>query len=91
MDMKKLLVIVMMVGSMALTFTSCGGGDKGYTSVNGTAVPNKVLDKFYKSYPAAHDVKWDSDNGIYKVKFEVSNEDMKATYTMDGDLIEIGS
>lgn len=89
--MKKLLIVLMMVGTMGLTFTGCGGSNKGYTSVNGTMVPNTVLDKFYDSYPSASDIKWDADDGMYKVDFEVGNQDMKATYAPDGSLLEIDS
>jgi hypothetical protein len=76
---------------MALTFTGCGGSNKGYSSVDGTLVPNTVLDRFNDSYPYARDVKWDTDDGMYKVDFEMGNQDMKATYSPDGSLLEIDS
>jgi hypothetical protein len=84
--MRKLIIVGMMVGTMAFSLTGCGGGsDRRVTS--SAAVPNDVLDEFYDMYPAAEGVDWRLRDGLYEADFEVGDNDMKATFTPDGDYV----
>ncbi len=86
-NMRKLLIACMVVGTMAFTFTGCGGNDRKMST--SAAVPNDVLEEFNDMYPTADDVKWRTNDGLYEAEFEVGKKNMKATYTPDGDLVEI--
>ncbi len=90
--MKKLMIVGMMIATMAVTFTGCGGHDKIYTSntrYTSSPIPDRVINEFYQLYPSAVDADWKMNDGLYKVDFKVGGDDMKATFTPNGDLVKI--
>ena len=87
--MKKFLIGAMIIGTMAFTFTGCGGGDSRIAYA--TSVPNGVLDEFHDMYPSADNVKCKVKDALYEAYFEISGKDMKAAYTADGNLVRIDS
>lgn len=83
--MKRFLIAGLIAGTMALSFTSCGGG----SATSSVAVPNDVLDEFYDMYPTASNVDWELKDGLYEAEFEVGDKNMKAIYTSGGDLVRV--
>ena len=85
--MRKILMAVAIAGTMAFSFSSCGGCDNVATA----RVPNDVIDEFYDRYPSAQNADWKMKDGLYEVEFEMGNKDMEATFSPDGDLVRAGS
>ena len=71
----KLLVSVAISLSLLLTY-SCKEDE----------IPPSVKQSFESKYPTAENAKWNEDDDVYKVRFEINDDDYEAIYSVTGGI-----